>query len=119
MRKATRISVGIAVLLFAPYVIACDYPSRVNVPNGNLASKEEMIQGQRDVKEYVASMEAYLDCLLEEEKTARMSMDNLTAEDEQLREDMLNKKYNAAVDEMEKVAAQFNTEVQAFKARDE
>ncbi len=119
MRKAAGIFGSIAVLLVAPHVFACDYPSRVNVPNGNLASKEEMIQGQREVREYVASMEAYLDCLLEEEKNARMTMDNLTAEDEQLREDMLNKKYNAAVDEMETIAAQFNAEVQAYKARDE
>ena len=41
-------------------------------------------------------------------------MDDLQPEDEQQREDMLNKKYNAAVDEMETVAANFNTEVQAF-----
>jgi hypothetical protein len=33
------------------------------------------------------------------------------------REDMLTKKYNAAVDEMEKTAANFNNEVQAYKAR--
>jgi hypothetical protein len=31
---------------------------------------------------------------------------------------MLTKKYNAAVDEMEQVAAKFNVEVQTFKARD-
>jgi hypothetical protein len=30
---------------------------------------------------------------------------------------MLNKKYNAAVDEMERVAAQFNSEVQAYRAK--
>ena len=30
---------------------------------------------------------------------------------------MLNKKYNAAVDEMERTAAQFNAEVQAYRAQ--
>ena len=30
----------------------------------------------------------------------------------------LNKKYNAAVDEMERLAAQFNVEVQAYRAKD-
>jgi hypothetical protein len=32
---------------------------------------------------------------------------------------MLNKKYNAAVDEMERVAAQFNAEVQAYRAKED
>jgi hypothetical protein len=38
---------------------------------------------------------------------------------EQQREDMLNKKYNAGVEQMEKVAADFNSEVQAYKAKDD
>jgi len=105
--------------LFAAQVIACEYPSRVEIPNGNAASKEQMIEGQTKVKQYVATMEAYLDCLLEEEKNARNGMDDLSPEDEQLREDMLNKKYNAAVDEMEKVAARFNDEVQAYRNKEQ
>ena len=78
-----------------------------------------MIEGQRGVKNYVANMEAYLACIQEEEKTAREAMPDLQPEVEQEREDMLNKKYNAAVDEMERVAAQFNSEVQAYKAKSE
>ena len=46
-------------------------------------------------------------------------MGELAPEVEQEREDMLNKKYNAAVDEMERVAAQFNAEVQAYRARED
>lgn len=108
-----------AFLLLAPLAFSCDYPSRVEIPNGSSASKAEMIEGQRNVKEYVAKMEAYLECLLEEEKSARMEMENLSAEDEQLREDMLNKKYNAAVEEMEKVATRFNDEVGAYRTREQ
>ncbi|MEM7500739.1 MAG: hypothetical protein AAF417_01795 [Pseudomonadota bacterium] len=108
-----------ASLLLAPPVFACDYPGKIDIPNGATATRDEMLQGQRDVKQYVTDMEAYLDCIVAEEKTARADMDDLEAEDEQQREDMLNKKYNAAVDEMETVAANFNTEVQAFRARDE
>ncbi len=117
MNRTSKI-LGTVVLLFsAQSAIACDYPARVSIPNGSSATKEEMIAGQRDVKAFVASMETYLDCLLEEEKTTRAQLDDLSAEDEQMREDMLNKKYNAAVEEMEKVAARFNEEVQAYKAR--
>lgn len=118
MNRITKL-VGTATLVFlAQTSFACDYPTRVDIPNGDSASKEEMIAGQRDVKAFVASMEAYLDCLLEEEKAARAEAE-LSPEDEQQREEMVNKKYNAAVDEMEMVAARFNEQVQAFKARGE
>ena len=88
------------------------------IPNGSTATKEEMIEGQKGVKKYVADMEAYLKCIVEEEKQARGAIENLQPEQEQEREDLLNKKYNAAVDEMERVAAQFNAEVQAYRAQD-
>ena len=115
MKKTTTALCTLSLLLGSPALFACDYPSRVTVPDGATASKEQMIDGQRDVKAYVAAMETYLQCLLDEEKQARSQLENLSAEDEQLREDMLNKKYNAAVDEMETVAAQFNAEVRAYK----
>ncbi len=117
MNRLTQL-LGVSVLLFAAQsALACDYPTRVTIPSGSTASKEEMIAGQRDVKAFVASMETYLDCLVEEEKTTRAQLDDLSPEDEQMREDMLNKKYNAAVEEMEKMAARFNEEVQTYKAR--
>lgn len=78
-----------------------------------------MVAGQRGVKVYVAAMEVYLDCIVEEEKAARDAMGAMDAAQEQEREDMLNKKYNAAVDEMERLAAQFNSEVQAYKAKED
>ena len=98
--------------------LACDYPDRVAIPNGTTATKEEMLEGQRGVKAYVATMEAYLECIVDEEKKARALLEDLSAEEEQQREDMLNKKYNAAVDEMERLAAQFNVEVQAYRAKE-
>lgn len=88
------------------------------IPNGGTATKEDMLEGQRGVKKYVADMEIYLECIVEEEKVARAAMEDLQPEDEQQREEAINKKYNAAVDEMERVAAQFNAEVQAYRARE-
>lgn len=119
MKKISAVTVSLLASLVSAQVVACEYPSRVEIPNGNSASKAQMIEGQAKVKEYVATMEAYLDCLLDEEKNARNTMDDLSPEDEQLREDMMNKKYNAAVDEMEKVAARFNDEVQAYRAKEQ
>lgn len=118
MKIVTRLIASLVLFIAAPSVFACDYPSRVDIPSGMTATKEEMLQAQRDVKQYVADMEAYLDCIVTEEKTLRSEMTDLAPEDEQQREDLLNKKYNAAVDEMETVAASFNSEVQAYRGRE-
>ena len=119
MKKTTTTLFSMLLLLAASASFACDYPKRVLIPNGNTATKEEMIDGQRGVKQYVSDMEIYLKCIVEEERQARDALPDLTPEIEQEREDVLNKKYNAAVDEMERVAAQFNAEVQAYKAKEE
>ena len=119
MNKLIRVFFATIVLFAAQTVFACDYPTRVTIANGATATKEDMVQSQRDVKSFVADMEAYLECVVEEEKTARAAIPDLQAEDEEQREEMLNKKYNAAVEEMEKVAAQFNAEVQAYKGKED
>ena len=118
MKKSIATLVSIPLFLAAGTALACDYPARILIPNGNTATKEDMIEGQRGVKQYVSAMEIYLQCIIEEEKQAREAIPDLQPEDEQDREDALNKKYNAAVDEMERVAAQFNAEVQAYRARE-
>jgi len=118
MTKLTRACSAIATLFLAQAGFACDYPENVTMVNGATASKEEMIATQAAVKKYVADMELYLTCIVDEEKSARALITDIKAEEEQQREEMLNKKYNAAVEQMEKVAADFNSEVQAYKARD-
>lgn len=119
MNRLIKIAFGISLIFGGQAVFACDYPDRVLVPNGNTATKADMVAGQRGVKAYVAAMEVYLDCIIEEEKATRETIGDLEADVEQEREDMLNKKYNAAVDEMERLAAQFNAEVQAYKAKED
>lgn len=117
MNRLIRTALGTSLLIAATASFACEYPNRVLIPNGNTATKEDMVEGQRAVKNYVAAMEVYLECIVEEEKQARDAIDDLQPEQEQEREEMLNKKYNAAVDEMERTAAQFNAEVQAYRAQ--
>ena len=118
MKKLSKLTASLILLFVAQSVFACDYPTRVMVPNGNTATKEDMLTGQKGVKTYVAEMEVYLECIIAEEKTARDTLGALEPEQEQEREDMVNKKYNAAVDDMERLAAQFNSEVQAYNAQD-
>lgn len=118
--RSLQILVAALTLPIAPAALAeCEYPARIEIPDGQTSDKETMLRSQQDVKTYVADMEAYLDCIVAEEKSARSEMDDLAPEDEQQREDMLNKKYNAAVTEMETVAARFNAEVQAYRSKDQ
>lgn len=117
MDKLIKTTLSLFLVFAFNSAFACDYPDRIKIPNGNTATKEEMLAGQSGVKTYVAEMEEYLECIVEEEKIAREEMDELEPEDEQEREDALNKKHDAAVDEMERVAAQFNAEVQAYRAQ--
>ena len=119
MNRLIKIVLSTTLIFATGQAFACDYPARVLIPNGNTSTTEEMIEGQRGVKAYVADMEVYLECIVEEETQARDAIADLQPEQEQERDEMLNKKYNAAVDEMERLAAQFNAEVQAFRARDD
>jgi hypothetical protein len=118
-RQTLRLATLLISIIIAPAALSCDYPARVELPNGMTAEKEDMLSAQRLVKQYVADMEAYLDCIVAEEKAARQDMVDLAPEDEEQREEMLNKKYNAAVEEMERVAAAFNAEVQAYRGKNE
>ncbi len=106
-------------LLASGSAFACDYPARAKIVDGATATKEEMIASQKSVKAYMAAMEQYLTCIADTESAERDSLGELDETALAEREEALNKKHNAAVDEMEIVAAEFNDQVRAYKARSE
>ena len=112
-----KASCTVAVIIFAPLALACDYPKRASIPNGSIATKDEMIGGQRSVKKYMVEMEEYIACIAEKDERIRAGIEDPDLLVEAQRDEMLVKKHNAAVEEMEKVAADFNEEVRAYKAR--
>jgi len=118
MNKTIRIALAALVFTTAP-ALACDYPQRADIPNGATASKDDMLAGQAAVKAYMAAMEEYLACIEKEEVDTIAAMPDLTDEERTNREAALTKKYNAAVEEMELLAARFNEEVRAYKAKSE
>jgi hypothetical protein len=109
--------VTLAILFAAQSALACDYPQRIEVPDGATASKEDMIAGQKNVRSYMASMEAYLTCIEADEAQAVLGLGDIDEGEKRQREDMFNKKYNAAVEEMNLVAEEFNIQVRAYKDR--
>ena len=117
MNKTLTTCFSLAVLLAAQGVHACDYPAGVAAPDGATASKEEMIAGQKAVKNYMAKMEEYLACIEAEEAAAVLQAGELDDDTKRRRNEIFNGKYNGAVEEMNRVAEEFNIQVRAFKDR--
>ena len=116
--KTIQMAISVALILLAQSALACEYPERVkDFPDGNTASQEEMLAAQKLVKAYVTSMEAYLDCIKADEAQALIALGDADEEARRQRAIMFDKKHNAAVEEMNLVAEEFNVQVRAFKER--
>ncbi|MFO0447426.1 MAG: hypothetical protein ACK52I_01840, partial [Pseudomonadota bacterium] len=106
---ATALSAG--VLLALPAAANCVYPrAPESMPDGNTATMEEMVEGQKAVRAYVAEMEAFLKCL---EGSVPKPADPAALTEEQKKEQerletIRAQRHNAAVGEMEAVAERFN-----------
>jgi hypothetical protein len=118
MNTISRFALSVVTIFAAPFALACDYPHRAEIPDGTSASKEQMIDGQRGVKSYMGEMENYLSCIEAAEQETVAGGDDVDEDSKQQRIEMFNKKYNAAVEEMNLVAEEFNVQVRAFKERD-
>jgi hypothetical protein len=100
----------------------CTYPRAPDaIPDGNTASKEEMIAAKNDVARYNNEMNAYLDCIKLEmdavtpKDPSKLSKDEKAKIDQQ--EKVLTQKNNAAVDELQGVVGRFNEQLKIYKAK--
>lgn len=108
MRRLTRCCAALASFVALP-AFACEQPPIVHVPeNGAEAELEELLSAQEDIQGYMADMEEYLACINEEIEAAG---DDAPAQFQAL----MARRNNAAVDEMEAVAAAFNEQIQAYR----
>jgi DNA repair ATPase RecN len=110
LRPLAVTAVALAALLAGPAFGACTYPPAEQVPDGKTASQAEMTAAQQRMQAYMGKMQQYLDCLEQEE--AALPEEQRTTETRAL----TVKRYNAAVEAMESLAAQFNEQVRAYKA---
>ncbi|MFK8015012.1 MAG: hypothetical protein AB8G17_06195 [Gammaproteobacteria bacterium] len=102
---------GTSLIFTATAFAACPYPtSPKDLPSGETEGKEDMMTAQKAVKAYVASMEEYLKCL----DTEVAALGEGASEEQRL---MRDKRYNAAVEQMDGVAGRFNQAVRTYKAR--
>jgi hypothetical protein len=90
-------------------VAACENPAAVAIPDGNASTMEQMLAAQAQVKAYQAAMTEFLACIDSE----------LEAQGEAAPEEfksLMVSRHNAAVAEMEGVAAAFNDQIKAYRA---
>lgn len=116
MKKKTSFVIGGLVLLAATGAFACDYPERPRIPDGSTASKDEMMAAKGEVSAFLAGVDDYLTCIESSEKEAVAALENPDPTELKRRDDMLNKKFNAANDEKALVGEEFNQQVRAYNA---
>ena len=114
--KTNRLAVVVVALFLAQGALACDYPERVkDMPDGTAATRDAMLAGKKAVESYIANMNTYLECIEAEEAQAIITLRDMDEEARAQRTDNFNKKYNAAVEEMNRVAEEFNIQLRAYK----
>ncbi len=115
----TRLTLAILALMAAGYANAtCIYPrAPQRVPDGKTATYDDMVAAQKAVQQFNEDITAYNACL-DLEMSAYVQSG--TYDENRLNELRLvqAKKNNAAVDEVQTVADQFNEQLRIFKARD-
>jgi hypothetical protein len=110
----------LAGLLAAGYANAeCTYPKApASLPDGKTATEQEMLAGRTAVMEYQEKVNAYTACLDSEMKDRVQAAGTEAPADqvEQIKA-IHAKRHNAAVEELEAVAARFNEQLRAYKTR--
>ena len=89
-------------------------------PDGNTATRDEMIAAKHDFDRYNGEMNTYLDCLNLEMDAAPKDSSKMTPDEKKKvdqEQKILVQKHNAAVDELQAVVGRFNEQLKIFKAK--
>jgi hypothetical protein len=104
--KRILLAMAIACATSLPAYADCVLPPAPSkIPDAKSASEQEMVTAMQTLKEYNGDVETYTKCLEFEAKQSHMSH----ADEERL--------HNDAVAMLQKIAAKFNEQVRAFKAK--
>jgi hypothetical protein len=91
-----------------PLIAHCAFPTPPDIPDGSVSDLDAMIEAQTNVRVFMESSDAFLDCLSE-------VIDEEALTDQQ--EVAAVGRHNETVELMENLAEDFNHQVRAFKAR--
>ena len=118
MTKTTKLLISLALVFAAPLAFACDYPAPPkSLPDGNSATKDEMLAGVKMIATYQEEMSTYLACIEADEVVATLALADDDEEGKKQRAIMFEKKYNAAVEEQTLAVEEFNAQIRAFKSQ--
>ena len=119
MKSVFSVATAILMLGSALTWAECERAEAPGIPDGGKASEQEMIEGQQNLKQYMAGTETYLSCLDGEEKAAieveAKATEPATEEARVERAAAHTSSYNEAVQEMEAKAAEFNAQLKAYR----
>jgi len=90
----------------------CEMPTGPIIPDGNVASQDELIAAQGAMKAYQGELVTYRECV-----EGMISELDPEAEDIAEKTSALNAVYDKSVDAEAAIAEEFNLAVRAFKAR--
>jgi GTPase involved in cell partitioning and DNA repair len=90
----------------------CTNPSAPIVPDGNVASMDELVAAQKGLKAYQANLVDYRECLVAQK------VDETNEDEAALQKNAaLNAAYDSSVDAESAAAEEFNAAVRIFKSR--
>jgi hypothetical protein len=117
--KAFLAMAALAALAAGPAYADCPYPAAPSkIPDGATATMEDMLAGQKAVKEYDKAIGEYVACIDKEVKDSEAKAgDQLKPEQKADMEKVETQKHNAAIDQEQSVADRFNEQVKVFRAR--
>ena len=104
----------ISLLAFSSISFAeCNYPKKkFDIPSGKNATEAEMVETMGKVKQFQANLGVYRTCL--DDELAKISPDLESYEEIQR---MNAQKYNASVEDEQKMAEEWGAAVRAFKSK--
>lgn len=117
MRNSFKLAlIGLALASAASIADECTAPTLPTLPDGATASLEQMLAGQKAVKDYQAANTEYRTCLEPQVSAAEVAAAGDSPGPE-LQETLkqLNDEYNASVSKEEELAIMFNTELREYK----
>ena len=117
--KSLLAAAGLAALVLSPTYAACPYPQAPShLPDGSVATMAQMLTAQKAVQNYNAQMNHYLACIKRQQDAAiAKAATKLTKKQIAEMENIEIKKNNAAVDQLQTVANQFNAQVKIYEAK--
>lgn len=109
----------LSLLCAVPAMADCTYPKKPSdPPNGAKATQDEMVAAMKATRQFDADVKTYQACLdAETEAMLNALGDQAKAEDIKRVKDKQTLKANTAYEDAAKIAAAFNEQLRAFKAK--